>query len=128
MNEYSEYDFLETLGSGLSIESKSHKTSDNWDLVFVDKTVLLLEGRELIQNLLNLGDGFSDDINQCALAVIAIIELLGRLVLSEEDILIFLEEDFNRLFKGESSLELKNLIQEMLQILDKLKNRITIAK
>lgn len=130
MNLLSEYDFLKTEDiSGISIESKNFKTDENLDLEFVDKSLLILEGREYIDSLRKLSDNFKDNNNDYALAIIAIIEVLARLILCDNDILNYLQQDFNLLLEDENiSLEVKNIVQEMLIILEQLKNRISLAR
>jgi len=130
LNYLSENDFLKTSDiSTISIESKSFKTDDNYDLIFVDKTKLILEGKEHISALYNLSDDFKENSNEYALAVISIIELLARLILSENDILHYIQQDFDMLLEDDSlSIEIKNLIQDMLIILEQLKNKIILAR
>lgn len=61
--------------------------------------------------------------------MISILELIARLVLSEEEILQYLQNDFQYLMEAEGvSLDVKNLIQEMLNILEQLKDRIEVAR
>lgn len=130
MNHLSEEDFLETRNiETISIESKSRKTDYNPDLIFADKSILVLEGREYADSIQEYSESFKDNNNQYTMVVIAIIELIARLVLSEGEILHYLEQDFDFLLKDESvSLEVKNLIQEMISVLEILKSNINIAR
>lgn len=130
MNLLSEYDFLKTEDiSGISIESKNFKTDENLYLEFVDKSLLILEGKEYIDSLRKLLGDFKDNNNDYALAIIATIEVLARLILCDNDILNYLQQDFNLLLEDENiSLEVKNIVQEMLIILEQLKNRISLAR
>lgn len=130
MNHLSEEDFLQTRDiATISIESKSFKTDFNSELIFVDKSVLILEGREHADFIEKYGEDLNDNNNHFALVVISILELIARLVLSENEILRYLEQDFNYLLEDENiPLEVKNLIQEMLIILETLKTRINVAR
>lgn len=130
MNHLSEEDFLETRNiETISIESKSRKTDYNPDLIFVDKSMLVLEGREHADTIGEYGESFKDNDNQFSLVVISIIELIARLVLSEGEVLHYLQQDFDFLLKDESvSLEVKNIIQEMISVLEMLKSNINIAR
>lgn len=130
MNHLSEEDFLETRNiETISIESKNRKTDYNPDLIFADKSILVLEGREYADSIQEYSESFKDNNNQYTIVVIAIIELIARLVLSEGEILHYLEQDFDFLLKDESvSLEVKNLIQEMISVLEILKSNINIAR
>ena len=130
MNHLSEEDFLVTHNiSNINIESKSFKTDCNPDLIFVDKSILILEGREHVDTLEKYGDNLGENNNYFALVMISILELIARLVLSEEEILQYLQNDFQYLIEAESvSLDVKNLIQEMLNILERLKDRIEAVR
>lgn len=130
MNHLSEEDFLQTRDiDTISIESKSFKTDFNPELIFVDKSVLILEGREYADFIEKFGEDFNDNNNHFTLVVISIIELIARLVLSEDEILHYLQQDFNYLLENENiSLEVKNLIQDMVMILERLKNHINVAR
>ena len=130
MNHLSEEDFLVTHNiSNINIESKSFKTDCNPDLIFVDKSILILEGREHVDTLEKYGDNLGENNNYFALVMISILELIARLVLSEEEILQYLQNDFQYLMEDEDiSLDFKNLIQEMLNILEQLKERIEVAR
>ena len=116
MSHLSEEDFLVTHNiSNINIESKSFKTDCNPDLIFVDKSILILEGREHVDTLEKYGDNLGENNNFFALVMISILELIARLVLSEEEILQYLQNDFQYLMEDEDiSLDVKNLIQEML--------------
>ena len=130
MSHLSEEDFLVTHNiSNINIESKSFKTDCNPDLIFVDKSILILEGREHVDTLEKYGDNLGENNNFFALVMISILELIARLVLSEEEILQYLQNDFQYLMEDEDiSLDVKNLIQEMLNILEQLKERIEVAR
>jgi len=130
MNNLSGEDFLVKQNiSTISITSKSFKTYCNPDLLFVDKSLLILEGREHVDTLEKYGDNFKENNNYFALVMISILELIARLVLSEEEILQYLQNDFQYLMEAEDvSLDVKNLIQEMLNILEQLKDRIEVAR
>ncbi len=130
MNHLSEEDFLQTRNIDIiNIESKNFKTDCNPDLIFVDKSLLILEGREHVDTLEKYGDNFKESNNYFALVMISILELIARLVLSEEEILQYLQNDFQYLMEAEGvSLDVKNLIQEMLNILEQLKDRIEVAR
>lgn len=59
MNHLSEEDFLQTRNIDIiNIESKNFKTDCNPDLIFVDKSLLILEGREHVDTLEKYGDNF----------------------------------------------------------------------
>lgn len=130
MNHLSGEDFLVTHNlSTINIESKSFKTGSNPDLIFVDKSIIILEGREHVDTLGEYGDNFRENNSHFALVIVAILELIARLVLSEEEILQYLQEDFNYLLEAdEVSVDVKNLIQEMLNILEQLKDDIKPAR
>lgn len=130
MNYLSEDDFIKTRNiSTISIESKSFKTDSNPDLIFVDKAILVLEGREHVDVIEKYGDDFRENANSFALVLISILELLARLVLSENDILSFLQQDFNYLLESDSvSLEVKNLIGDMISLLEEIKTKIDVAR
>lgn len=130
MNYLSEADFLNQKDpSFIQIESKSFKTEDNFDFIFVDKSMLVLEGKEYTQYLEQLEDDFKENNNEYTLAVISIIELLARLILSDSEVLPFLQPEFDGLLESdENAFELKNLIQELLLILEQLKDQIDIAR
>lgn len=130
MNYLSEDDFIKTRNiSTISIESKSFKTDSNPDLIFVDKAILVLEGREHVDVIEKHGDNFRENANSFALVLISILELIARLVLSENDILSFLQQDFNYLLESDSvSLEVKNLIGDMISLLEEIKTKIDVAR
>lgn len=130
MNRLSEDDFLQTRNiATINIESKSFKVDCNPDLIFVDKSILILEGREHVDTLEKYGDNLGENNNYFALVMISILELIARLVLSEEEILHYIQNDFQYLMEAECvSLDVKNLIQEMLNILEQLKDRIEVAR
>ncbi len=130
MNRLSWEDFLQTRNIvNINIESKNFKIDCNPDLIFVDKSVLILEGREHADTLEKYGDNLGENNNSFALVMISILELIARLVLSEEEILQYLQSDFQYLMEAESvSLDVKNLIQEMLNILERLKDRIEAVR
>lgn len=129
MNYLSENDFLKTRNiSTINIESKSFKTDYTPDLIFVDKSILILEGREYVDFIEKFDDGLENS-NNYALVLISILELLTRLILSEDDILKHLQEDFSFLLNSDSiSHEVKNLVNDMLIILDQLKSSINVAR
>lgn len=130
MNYLSEEDFLQTKDIyTIRIESKSYKNDFNPDLIFVDKSILILEGREFADFIEKYGSDIKDNNNHFALVLLSILELLARLVLSEDEILHYLQQDFNYLLEDDGiTLEVKSLIQEMLIILEQLKSNINVAR
>ena len=61
--------------------------------------------------------------------LLSILEKLERLVLSKDEILHYLQQDFNYLLEDDGiTLEVKSLIQEMLIILEQLKSNINVAR
>ena len=130
MNYLSEEDFLQTRDlRTIRIESKSYKNNFNPELIFVDKSMLILEGREYVDFIEEFGEDFKENSNHFTLVVISVLELIARLVLSEDEILQYLQQDFNYLLESDGvPLEVKNLVQDMLLVLEKLKAHINLAR
>lgn len=130
MNSFSDEDFFKNKDiETISIESKNYESLDEIGLEFVDKTVFILESKECIDTILEFGEDFKTNSNHYALVVISILEFLARLVLSGEDMLEFLQQDYEFLLSDESvSMDVKNLVNDMLLILEELKSHIDIAR
>lgn len=124
-NYRSEDDFLNGVDLELSLESNSFKTPELLSTVFVDKAILILEGREFLDNLTSLDNGFKCNINEYVLAIIAAVEVLARLILCDEELLPLLNDEFMVLNDNdEVCRDVKELMQDMFMILEGIKDKV----
>ena len=126
----SESDFImNRYDDTIRFKANNYRTSDMPAYPYIDKAVLAFEGEEYIQKIMEIPENFLFSSNYYSNAVIDIINVLARLTLCDRDTLSYLEEGFNGLLEEDViSQELKNLIYELLAILDSLKSKIGWAR
>lgn len=126
----SESDFLlNRYDDTIRLKSNNFRTNEMPAYPYVDKAILVFEGADYIERIMETPENFQYHSNYYSNAVIDIINILARLTLCDSDTLPYLEQDFNGLLEEDLiSLELKNLIHEMLTILEQLKSKIGWAR
>ena len=126
----SEADFiLNRYDDTIRFKANNYRTNDMPAYPYIDKAVLAFEGVNCIERIMETPENFQFSSNYYSTAVIDIINALARLTLCDSDTLPYLEQDFNGLLEEDLiSLELKNLIHEMLTILEQLKSKIGWAR
>ena len=129
LDPYLESDFLnDMLSTDVSLEASKYRTPDLPSYIFVDKSLLVLESLDFIEYIRS-HDEQKENSNTYALIVIAIINILSRLVLCDEQTLDLIYDDLTYLTEdGEISLETKNLINDMQTILKSLQNHIAWSR
>ena len=129
LDPYLESDFLnDMLSTDVSLEASKYRTPDLPSYIFVDKSLLVLESLDFIEYIRS-HDEQKENSNTYALIVIAIINILSRLVLCDEQTLDLIYDDLAYLTEDdEISLETKNLINDMQTILKSLQNHIAWSR
>jgi len=130
LNVNSEYDFLLTNNiHTVNLESNNYRTHDLPSYFYVDKTVLVLESTDFLSYITGVREDFKDLNSSYTLMVISIINVLARLVLCENDILNLVYDDLINLLEDDIIYEsIKDLVREMLDVLEIIKNRISWAR
>lgn len=99
------------------------------DLIYVDKAILVLEGKELLWNLESLPEDFRDNHHLYVTALISAIEFFARLVLSDEKVCNYLYDDYKRFMEDEFiPCEIKNLVLEIYSFLESIKGRLGYSR
>lgn len=126
MNASSEHSFL--LGfenEPMHFITKGYDRENNISYKYIDRSILVLESLEDIKNILSVSDYFQENSGEYAYLIINIIEILSRLSLCKDEELSFVYTDFLELKEMVSlSYQIKEEIENMIQILDILKNKI----
>ena len=130
LNVYSEHDFLINRNiNTISLETDNCRTEDLASYIFVDKTVLVLESIDYLCYITNAKEDFRYNTNTYVNMVITIINILARFSLCEKDTLALVYDDFSYLLEDDSVYEdIKELIREMLEMLETIKNKIEWAR
>lgn len=130
LNSTNEYDFLlENDTNSVSLETNNNRTSDLPSYKYVDKTILILESKDNFDFIIDGNENFKDNNNEYALMVISVMNVLSRLMLCEEDTLSLIYDELTYLLENDNIHEsIKDLVKEMLIILDSIKNNIAWAR
>ena len=120
---------MDSFSSKILLKTNNYRTNDMPASYIIDLALLVLEGNNYIQKVIELPDNFQFSPNLYSSAVIDIINVLARLVMCDEHTLYLLENDFNGLLEENIVLDdVKVLIQEMINILQKLNPGIDWAR
>ncbi|MBE6154108.1 MAG: hypothetical protein E7163_00830 [Firmicutes bacterium] len=130
LNSTNEYDFLlENATTNVSLEANNYRTSELPAYKYVDKTILVLESTDNFNFISSATERFKENNNEYALMVISVMNVLSRLMLCEEDTLSLIYDDLTYLLEDDNVYEsIKDLVKEMLIILDSVKNNIAWAR
>ena len=130
LNSTNEYDFLlKNDTNSVSLETNNNRTSDLPSYKYVDKTILILESKNNFEFIIDGNENFKDNNNEYSLMVISVMNVLSRLMLCEEDTLSLIYDELTYLLENDNVYEsTKDLVKEMLIILDSVKNNIAWAR
>lgn len=132
MNDFSENDFLDgSLREGVTLDSKSYHTDDFPEHIYVDKCVLVLESINNMAFITNAHEDFRANNGSYVSLIMAIVNVLASLVICDANLLGLLEDDFNDILAEENDItpfEVKELVQEMMQILEIVKAKLRWAR
>lgn len=132
MNDFSEDDFLDgSLSDEVKLDSKSYHTDDFPGHIYVDKCILVLESINNLAFISMAPEDFRDNNDNYVTLIIGIVNVLACLSLCDQDLLGLLEDDFNDILAEETDetpIEVKELIREMMQILEIIKSKFRWAR
>jgi len=130
LNSTNESDFLlENDTTNVSLETNNYRTSELPSYKYVDKTILVLESTDNFNFITSATENFKENNNEYALMVISVMNVLSRLMLCEEDTLSLIYDELTYLLENDNVYEsTKDLVKEMLIILDSVKNNIAWAR
>ncbi len=90
---------------------------------YVDQAILIHESLEDIRYLRALSIGFNE--NYYSLSVIYILHILSRIAMCDDELLVYIMDDFNHLLEDdEIHVDIKRFLQEMVEIFKQLQNEI----
>jgi len=129
MNPFSENDyFIDKTFDNVELETNNYRTTDIPAYPYIDKALLVLESTDFLCNLINI-ESFKNSNITYSYAILDIINVLSRLTLCEEDTLTLIYDDLAEFLENPSiSNEIKELVNEMLGLLDNVKSRINWAR
>lgn len=130
LNMRNEYDFIiENNLEDIELETSNYRTPDFPAYPLIDKAILVLSSTDNISELLYLTDDFIDNKAEYVQAIFRILNILASLVLLESDLLESIYGDLKNLMEADITPEsLKNLINELIVILDELRHNISWAR
>ena len=119
-----ENDFLlNKLDNNIELQANNYRTFDFPGYIYVDKTILDYESEDYLSFIINHED-FKQYSSTYALVVISVINVLARFTLCEEETLNLVYDDLKCLLESDTSRELKDLVNDMYQILKTIKSQI----
>lgn len=125
LNDFSEDDMFEN-SSTPRLDARSYHTEDFFSYIYVDKCVLGMECIDDLAFITNANGDFRSDDGSYTTLIIAIVNALARLTLCDNDLLEDLNADFDNILESDTTpIEVKELIIEMLKILENIKGRIS---
>ena len=97
--------------------------------IFVDKSLLVLESKNYITNIILTSDTYKESNKQESLMIMDIMNVLARLTLCNEETLNLVYDELIGILQDESlNKDLQELIKEMLQTLNTIKNTISWSR
>ncbi len=111
------------------LEANNYRTLDLPSYIYVDKSILVLESKNCLTDILLTSDTYKEDEEHEAYMILDIINVLARLTLCNEETLNLVYDELMGLFQDESiNRDLQELIKEMLQTLNTIKSSISWAR
>lgn len=123
-----EDDYLnEKLDSEGRLNTRNYRTDIFRSYSYIDKAILVYDSKENIEYLLNHSKSLDDIEIHYGMIVIKIMQILSSLMLCEEDMLHYVR--FLDLLRDDDiPQELKNIIEEMIQLLMTIKEEISWSR
>lgn len=129
LNFNTENDFLTDGIEASKLEANNYRTCDLPSYIYVDKSILVLESKNFITDILLNSDNYQEDEEHEAYMIIDIINVLARLTLCNEETLSLVYDELMGILQDESiNRDLQELIKEMLQTLNTIKSSISWAR
>lgn len=129
LNFNTENDFLTDGIEASKLEANNYRTCDLPSYIYVDKSILVLESKNFITDILLTSDNYQEDEEHEAYMIIDIINVLARLTLCNEETLSLVYDELMGILQDESiNRDLQELIKEMLQTLNTIKSSISWAR
>lgn len=114
--------------SKIKITSYSYRNFSNLGYRYIDKGVLVSESNPYLIYLENVQDFLGSNIRR-SIVITSILNILARLVLCDENTVSEIYEDLMNILESEQfSPELQAEIKNMLNILEKIQNRLTVTR
>ena len=129
MNYKSEFDFLiNNYFTNIELEANNYRTNDFPGYQYVDRSVLVLESLLDLKDIIASTGYVKEEKRKYTLIVIKIIRVLASSILCEQENMTFIFEDLNIILHDEELEDIKNLAEELIAILERLKNKIDWAR
>ena len=126
LNIDNEYDYVNDLEKDLVLRAGSSRTSDFLGYKYIDRGILLFEAETALTYIMTYGtQDFKENSNLFTSIVLKILIILSNLTLCEEDNLGSIYEEIVGILEDSSSNEqLKEVLEDALNILNELHNEI----
>lgn len=126
LNIDNEYDYVNDLEKDLVLRAGSSRTSDFLGYKYIDRGILLFEAETALTYIMTYGtQDFKENSNLFTSIVLKILIILSNLTLCEEDNLGSIYEEIVGILEDSSSNEqLKEVLEDALNILNELQNEI----
>ena len=124
-----EAEFMEgRIDREINLEASNYRTFDFPGYKYVDRSILALESTDYL-SYITTHENFLNQEWEYASMVIAVVNVLARLILCEQDTLDLVYDDLKNIIEApEIDVEVKNLINNMYSVLDNIKSHIAWSR